>query len=157
LEEWGPVYRQIMVEWHEQSKTLPRPLFFKPGSFDLSGKPLAGGGQANAHKVAYKGRVRCVKVFRFPRQTYPEIILWRSLAHDNILPLDGVYALAPERRIACVSPWMANGHVLDYLKKNPNANKLQLVRRGCCWRRILELITPVDDRCWRRALLPTFE
>jgi len=57
--------------------------------------------------------------------------VWSSLQHKNILKCLGfTYAFSLEgyRGLpALVSPWMENGTVIDYLEKNPNADRLQLV------------------------------
>ena len=51
---------------------------------------------------------------------------WKHLQHPNILPLLGV--TWNEHRFALVSEWMENGNVNEYIKRNPNANRAELVR-----------------------------
>ena len=55
--------------------------------------------------------------------------IWSSLSHPNILPLlgfsfDSTYGTYP----AFVSEWMSNGNARSYLKDNPDADILSLVR-----------------------------
>ena len=50
---------------------------------------------------------------------------WRSLNHPNVLPLLGV--MMGERRFVMVSKWMENGNINEFLKKNPNEDRPQLV------------------------------
>ena len=51
--------------------------------------------------------------------------MWKSLQHPNVLPLIGVSM--SESHFAMVSEWMENGSISDFLKKNPDANRLELV------------------------------
>jgi serine/threonine protein kinase len=51
--------------------------------------------------------------------------VWKSLQHPNVLPLIGVSM--SESHFAMVSEWMENGSISDFLKKNPDANPLELV------------------------------
>lgn len=51
--------------------------------------------------------------------------MWRSFNHPNIHPF---LAAAPfETPAFTVSPFCANGNALEYLQKNPKADKLQIV------------------------------
>ena len=51
--------------------------------------------------------------------------MWRRISHPNIVPFLGVTeAPAP---LCMISEWMPNGHVRNYVRKNPEASRLQLV------------------------------
>ena len=54
-----------------------------------------------------------------------EVLLWKRLNHPNILPFYG--ASMNQNQFCMVSPWMENGNVLSYTRKNPEANRLGLV------------------------------
>ncbi|KAK7060810.1 hypothetical protein VNI00_000543 [Paramarasmius palmivorus] len=55
-----------------------------------------------------------------------ELNLWTTLDHDHILPFYGIVTdLGPN--IHMVSPWQEHGNALDYVKKHPDADKMQLV------------------------------
>ncbi|KAG9029682.1 hypothetical protein FRB95_005023 [Tulasnella sp. JGI-2019a] len=60
-----------------------------------------------------------------------QVDLWRTLKHDNILPLCGIYHLKERGRddasVCFVSPWMTNRDMMRYLKIFPNANRLKLI------------------------------
>ncbi|KAG9009443.1 hypothetical protein FRB94_014270 [Tulasnella sp. JGI-2019a] len=58
-----------------------------------------------------------------------QIDLWRTLKHENILPLYGIYYLNEGGRsdTCFVSPWMTNRDMMRYLKLLPNANRLKLI------------------------------
>ncbi|KAF8074593.1 hypothetical protein FPV67DRAFT_588179 [Lyophyllum atratum] len=56
-----------------------------------------------------------------------EAILWRQLAHPNLLPFMGLGRL--RYRFCFVSPWIESGHVHKYLAKNTTASRLLLLRR----------------------------
>jgi serine/threonine protein kinase len=49
--------------------------------------------------------------------------VWKRLTHPNIVPLLGVTLVPPQ----LISEWMSGGDLRDYIKKNPDANRLGLV------------------------------
>ena len=55
--------------------------------------------------------------------------MWKFLQHPNILPLVGV--MMSEARFAMVSGWMANGNINEFIKANPEADRLELVGPRC--------------------------
>ena len=57
-----------------------------------------------------------------------EVLLWRRLNHENILTFYG--ASTNQNQFSMVCPWMENGNVLSYTRKNPEANRLRLVSIG---------------------------
>lgn len=48
----------------------------------------------------------------------------KQLDHDNILPFYGVSTSLAN--FCLVYPWYENGKIMDYLKKNPDANRFKL-------------------------------
>jgi len=51
--------------------------------------------------------------------------MWKRISHPNIVPFLGVSeAPAP---LSMVSEWMPNGNVRDFIGKNPDTSRLQLV------------------------------
>ena len=52
---------------------------------------------------------------------------WKHLQHPNILPLLGV--TLNEYRFALVSEWMENGNVVEFIRRDPHANRAEFVRR----------------------------
>ena len=60
------------------------------------------------------------------QECYKEAMLWRKLAHPNILPFFGICVDEFAPQMALVSPWMENGNIQTYLKQNPTANRLNL-------------------------------
>ncbi|KAH7925413.1 kinase-like protein [Leucogyrophana mollusca] len=63
------------------------------------------------------------------QQTYcKEAVLWRQLSNPHVLPFLGVHH-CPEKPlyVGLVSPWMDNGNVLQYLEKNPQADRKPLL------------------------------
>lgn len=62
---------------------------------------------------------------REPTQAfYYHIVRWRYLSHDNVLPFLGVSKAHPP--LGLISPRMPY-NIKDYMMKNLNANRLQLV------------------------------
>ena len=53
-------------------------------------------------------------------------VAWKALRHPNVLPLLGV--TMTEDRFATVSDWMTKGNISEFVKANPNAARLELVR-----------------------------
>ncbi|KAG5717225.1 Tyrosine-protein kinase isoform SRK4, partial [Termitomyces sp. T112] len=65
------------------------------------------------------------------KQFWKEVILWEQLCHPNIIPVYGLYRF--QDRPCIVAPWMENGNITKYLKRNPEIPRLPLavgVARG---------------------------
>ena len=54
-----------------------------------------------------------------------EVITWKSLRHQNVLPLVGVIMTGD--RFAMVSEWMANGNINEFVEVHQNVNRFELV------------------------------
>lgn len=52
--------------------------------------------------------------------------MWGILRHPNILPFEGIAIFGAQ--FAIISGWMANGNINEFVKENPGANRLKLVR-----------------------------
>ena len=57
-----------------------------------------------------------------------EAVAWRHLRHPNILPLLGVDLGG--HRLSMVSEWMGQGNINEFVKKNGEVNRVQLVSYG---------------------------
>jgi len=55
-----------------------------------------------------------------------EGITWKHLRHPNILPLLGV--TLNKHRFALVSEWMEHGNINEFVKRNRDMNRTELVR-----------------------------
>ena len=61
-----------------------------------------------------------------PQAFYKEVVVWRRLRHPNIVPCLGVPTGKPQQyKIVC--SWMENGRITDYVKKSPQADRIDLV------------------------------
>jgi len=80
-----------------------------------------------------------------------EAVVWKRLTHPNVLPLLGV-TVTP---FQLVSNWMSGGDLPDFLKKNPDADRLGLVRVPYVVLIPRSLPVPVI-RCRQRPLPPPF-
>ncbi|KNZ79055.1 L-type lectin-domain containing receptor kinase I.3 [Termitomyces sp. J132] len=96
-------------------------------------EPVTAGGFADIYRAEFKGKVVCLKVARLYqdsqleyllKQFSKEVILWGQLSHPNVLPMYGVYRF--KNKLCLVAPWMENGDIGIYLKKNPKANRHSL-------------------------------
>ncbi|KAK7037359.1 hypothetical protein VNI00_011109 [Paramarasmius palmivorus] len=49
-----------------------------------------------------------------------EAIIWRQLKHPNLVPFLGLYYLDDtQQRMCLVSPWMENGNLVEFLRRQP--------------------------------------
>ncbi|KAF7360269.1 Protein kinase domain-containing protein [Mycena venus] len=111
-----------------------------PTCFPLSGlqkvgQQVAAGAFGDIWKGLVRGQSVSVKIMRLFRDTDMkdalqefgrEALIWRQLSHPNLLPFFGVYYL--ESRLCLVSPWMSNGHVLEFLvKAPPDTDRVSLI------------------------------
>ncbi|KDQ21319.1 hypothetical protein BOTBODRAFT_618159, partial [Botryobasidium botryosum FD-172 SS1] len=54
-----------------------------------------------------------------------EAKVWSQLSHPNVLPFLGLYTLDSVPYL--ISPWMENGHTLDFVQRNPDVDRLRLL------------------------------
>ena len=52
-------------------------------------------------------------------------MLWKQLRHPNVLPFYGAYVAD---QFGMVSPWLGDGNIVQLTKKNPEVDRLRLVR-----------------------------
>jgi serine/threonine protein kinase len=63
-----------------------------------------------------------------PQRFCREVVAWKHLRHPNVLPLLGV--TVSDRRFAMVSRWMEHGNINEFIEKDKNINRTELVRRS---------------------------
>ncbi|KAF9441650.1 kinase-like protein, partial [Macrolepiota fuliginosa MF-IS2] len=88
--------------------------------------PIRIGGFADGFLGQYMGHKVSVKIFRTVERHDPsptravsrELVLWAHLSHPNILPFSGVYSSDQPKTLCLLSPWMENGTLPDYLRRN---------------------------------------
>jgi hypothetical protein len=56
---------------------------------------------------------------------YKEVVVWKRLQHPNIVPFLGVPTKIPPFEIVC--EWMENSRITEYVRKNPGADRVNLV------------------------------
>ncbi|KAF9003246.1 kinase-like domain-containing protein [Cyathus striatus] len=110
--------------------------------------PTSSGHFGEVFQGNYNGRKVALKVFKLYssemskinnllKAFFKEAILWRRLAHRNLLPFYGIYHLGDSGgRICLVSPWMNNGNITQYLQRNPGVNRQNLaldIARGIAY------------------------
>ncbi|KAJ6479137.1 kinase-like domain-containing protein [Mycena sanguinolenta] len=103
-----------------------------PRCFTLAGlqhtnPQVDGGSSGDIYKGQLSGQTVAIKVMRVfeganidlsIKEFGQEALIWQQLSHPNILPFYGLYYLEqPVRRICLVSPWMENGHILAFLRR----------------------------------------
>ena len=55
---------------------------------------------------------------------YQVVVVWKHLAHSNIVPLLG----ATTDPLQLISDWMCGGHLTEYITNHPNPDRPSLVR-----------------------------
>ncbi|KAG8975430.1 hypothetical protein FRC05_005760 [Tulasnella sp. 425] len=63
---------------------------------------------------------------RLLKRLNKEIRIWMALRHPNIAPLIG-FTFSGE--VCVISPWFSNGNVGEYLQRNPDTDRLRLIRQ----------------------------
>ncbi|KAF9231989.1 kinase-like domain-containing protein [Melanogaster broomeanus] len=78
-----------------------------------------------------------------------EAVVWRNVAHINCLPFYGVVSIHDGLPRTClVSPWMENGDLSKYLKKNPDVLRLPLlvdIASGLEYLHTMQVSSPTDQ------------
>ncbi|KAJ7790541.1 kinase-like domain-containing protein, partial [Mycena olivaceomarginata] len=110
---------------------LSRASGLHPTCFPLTGlvkvgQQVAAGGFGDIWQGLVRGQSVSVKIMRLFRDADTrdalrefgrEALIWRQLSHPNLLPFFGLYYL--ENRLCLVSPWMSNGHIIEFLRNAP--------------------------------------
>lgn len=113
---------------------LPRSLEIPP-CYDPTEDPVSRGRVADVWKGQHGGQKVAVQVFRLlpgddtqqiKRRFCKEIVIWRALNHQNVLPLSGV--TVTESRLVMVSEWMSRGSIRKFIQEDTNADRLELLR-----------------------------
>ncbi|KAG5635225.1 hypothetical protein H0H81_012003, partial [Sphagnurus paluster] len=100
----------------------------------LDEQAVASGAFADIRRGKFQGQLICLKVLRvFQKETYDKVtkaiaregILWGQLSHPNLLPFWGIFKM--NGQLSLVSPWVENGNVVEYIKSNPECNRLLLI------------------------------
>ena len=62
------------------------------------------------------------------------MVVWKNLAHPNIVPFIGAVLVTEPRRekYEIVSEFMANGNIKEFIEKNVDVNRLELVGPDLC-------------------------
>ncbi|KAG5735996.1 Mitogen-activated protein kinase kinase kinase 13-B [Termitomyces sp. T112] len=112
-----------------------------PASYELTNVIIPktsekSGGFGDVYKGHFRGQEVGIKVLRLYQNEdmgklmkvfTREAILWSQLRHPNLLPFYGVYS--HDGRVSFVAPWMENGDIGEYLKRNQTSNRVVLTIR----------------------------
>jgi hypothetical protein len=152
----GRVYLKCLQSLCGASGVLPASFILTDGFDDIEERPFASGGSADLYKATYMGRQVVAKTLKAasgynPEDSYKvsreitlrsyvflmsrsqsivnEVIGWRWLRHENILPFVGV-SLVPSP-FSIVSAWMEKGDIMRFVKATPDQNPFSLVSTPC--------------------------
>ncbi|KAF8176647.1 kinase-like domain-containing protein [Mycena galopus ATCC 62051] len=101
------------------------PACFSLADVRAEGYQMAGGGFGDIRQGFVLDQPVAIKIMRVfgndvkaaAKGFGREAVLWRQLSHPNVLPFLGLYYI--ENRLCLVSPWMPNGHIVEFLKNAP--------------------------------------
>ena len=132
---------------------LPSSFVLPQDSVKLEATPFDSGGYSSVFRATFKGRVIVIKVLNvtaqverkrlhsvsaldlktpkrslmpWPQHLVKEVIGWKWLRHQNILPFVGVM-FTPSTPISIASELMENGNIMDFVRKNRDYNRVDLV------------------------------
>ncbi|QRW20399.1 Tyrosine kinase domain-containing protein [Rhizoctonia solani] len=90
----------------------------------------AGATRDVAIKIVRVARKQDVGVEKLQKSILREIIPWSTVAHQNILPFYGLCWLdGPDDLPAMVFPYCESGTCVDFLTKNPDADRMSIIRQ----------------------------
>ncbi|KAF8188796.1 kinase-like domain-containing protein [Mycena galopus ATCC 62051] len=138
--QWLLDLLQDLLDYEADLATINRRRIFKallrlsgdsqlyPRCFPLVGLEheslVAGGTFGDVYTGSLHGQTVAVKMMRvFEKSDIDallkgfgrEALIWRQMSHPNLLPFYGLYYF--QKRLCLVSPWMDNGHIRAFLKK----------------------------------------
>ncbi|KAJ7575487.1 kinase-like domain-containing protein [Mycena floridula] len=99
---------------------------------------VAGEGFFDVYKSTLSGSPVCLKVLRFfplesgmreklLKNCCREALVWKQLDHPNVRPFLGVSVELFAPSFCLVSPWMSNGNLIEYLRAQPEFNRLHAI------------------------------
>ena len=125
-------------------------------SIEREAAPFASGGFSDVYKATFNGSLVVMKILKASDQTdqeklyrvsrfcpkastsslmnsgcqllVKEVVGWKWLRHDNILPFLGVSLEPP--LLSIISDRMENGSIMNFIKLHPKFNRLRLVSEG---------------------------
>ena len=80
----------------------------------------------NGISTRERAQSNCIQRF------YQEILEWKYVSHQNLVPVLGFSDKIPP--FCIINPWLKNGNILNYLGEKQEANRLKLVcdPHDCC-------------------------
>ncbi|KAF9070167.1 kinase-like domain-containing protein, partial [Rhodocollybia butyracea] len=128
--------RRFLINLSKRSTNLPASMFID-GVTSVKDKNSYGGTFGDVYRSTYNGKHVALKRLRHFQQAEShriykkfcqEALIWQRLSYKFILPFLGIDAENFPRQPCMVSPWMVNGTIIQFLKRNPKANIDKLLR-----------------------------
>ncbi|KAK1224861.1 hypothetical protein PQX77_012211 [Marasmius sp. AFHP31] len=124
--ELRPVVLTPMLRLSKNSSLHPTCLSIKNVK-KLGKHPVAAGGFGDVWKgtIGDSSKPVCLKVMKVYLNSdleklsiayIREAILWRQMAHPNLLPFLGIHQLEDAQELCLISPWMEKGNLVEFLK-----------------------------------------
>ncbi|KAG6906902.1 hypothetical protein DXG01_011457 [Tephrocybe rancida] len=86
-----------------------------------------------------EGKAVCIKSMSASRylglnlkELFLGMMLWAQLSHENTLPFYGLCEIGDDPLPRLVSPFLENGKILDFLKRNPDSDRRSSVPPRAC-------------------------
>ncbi|ESK81358.1 tkl tkl-ccin protein kinase, partial [Moniliophthora roreri MCA 2997] len=128
--------RKLLIDLSKLSSGLPMSIFISGVKPVQDGRCCFGGTFGDVFKSFYGDSQAAVALKRLRtfqndqhdarhkifQKFCKEALIWRQLEHKFVLPFLGIDAENFPRHPCMVSPWMVNGTIIQFLKKNPRAN-----------------------------------
>ncbi|KAF9650992.1 kinase-like protein [Thelephora ganbajun] len=111
---------------------LPQSYILESSLSILNKHPVASGGSGDIYQGSLKDLSVCVKRLRIyageetrgaKKTFYREAVMWKRLAHPNIVPLLGI-TLEP---LQLISTWMPGGELKEYITHHLDTDRLSLL------------------------------
>jgi len=126
----------FLIRCARERGIIPLSLFLE-GVERLGTDPASGGGFADVWKGTYQGKCVAIKTLRMfsggdyedlKKNISKEALLWHMLDHPNVQPFLGVTVLqsGDVERYSLITPWVAEGNMMSYLKKNMKGSRREL-------------------------------
>ncbi|KAJ8079869.1 hypothetical protein PM082_016694 [Marasmius tenuissimus] len=123
--------QKLLIQLSKRSTNLPETMFIS-GVEPVTSKRYLGGTFGDVYTSVYQGKNVALKMLRtfqtqadksrIYRRFCKEALIWHKLEHEFVIPFLGIDAENFPRQPCMVSPWMVNGTLNQFLRKNPRCN-----------------------------------
>jgi len=136
-ESWRTVMR-VLIRCIRERGVLP-PNLLLSGVERRGSEPVWGGSFSDVWRGTFQEQPVAVKVLRIFAAQEPqklkqalgcEALIWRKLKHKNVQPFlgIGVCGTGSNQLYSLVTPWMEEGHLMEYLSNHPSSSRTEMIK-----------------------------